>query len=54
MKPWFRIYHGRCTEIRFGFLGLQAGITLPHLSFSLWRNEDYKQLASFRWGRWLA
>lgn len=54
MKPWIRVYSGRCKEIRFGALGLQAGITLPTFTCSLWRNSDYKQIASYRWGTCLA
>ena len=54
MKPWLKIYRGRCAEVRFGWLGVQGGFTLPHISFVLWRNKDYSQLLSFRWGRWLA
>lgn len=54
MKPWLRMYRGRCLEIRFGWLGVQAGVTLPHVSCVLWRNSDYSQLCAFRWGRWLA
>lgn len=53
-KPWVRLYRGRCLEMRFGWLGLQGGFTLPHFSFSLWRNSDYRQLCAFRWGRWVA
>jgi hypothetical protein len=54
MKPWMRIYRGRCLEIRFGLFGYQGGLTLPHFSCVLWRNTDYAQLCSFRWGKWLA
>lgn len=53
MKPWIRLYRGRCVEVRFGVRGWQAGMTLPHVSFALW-NPDLTQVSGFRWGRWLA
>lgn len=53
MKPWIRMYRGRCLEIRFGALGWQAAATAPHLSFAIW-NSDLCLVSSFRWGRWLA
>jgi hypothetical protein len=54
MKPWIHVYRGRCLEVRFGWWRWQAGVTLPYLSFVLWRNSDYERVFAFRWGRWLA
>lgn len=54
LRPWVRVYRGRCLEMRFGALGLQGGFTLPHVSIVLWRNSDCKELFAWRWGRWLA
>jgi hypothetical protein len=54
MKPWFRFYRGQCWEFRFGALGIQGGMTLPHFSFVIWRNSDYAPVVGFRWGRWVA
>ena len=53
-RPWIKVYRGRCLEIRFGALGYQGGLTLPHLSFVMWRDGDYEQLFAWRWGRWVA